>query len=69
MNFFTKNPNLKYNFFFFFFFFFWGGVMGGGGSVAMVSEFLQRIQIYIYKKMRWGKDGLGNRFFLQRIQI
>ena len=31
MNFFTKNPNLKYNFFFLFFFF---GGGGGGGEVS-----------------------------------
>ena len=50
MNFFTKNPILKYNIF--------GGVgvMGGGGSVARVSEFFTKNPKYKKNFFRgWGK--------------
>ena len=56
-------------------FFFGGGGGGGGGnggrgSVAMVSDFFTK-NPNLKKKffLRWGEDGLGNRFFLQRNQI
>ena len=47
--------------------FFGGGGNGGRGSVAMVSDFFTK-NPNLKKKffLRWGEDGLGNRFFFTK---
>ena len=49
--------------------FFGVGDNGGTGSVAMASDFFYKESKSKKKFLRWGEDGLGNRFFLQRNQI